>query len=730
MRTSAPAILLVIGLLPGIAFGIEVSGDVWGTWSPDNNPYEVVGELRVPPESTLVIEPGVYVNFKGHYKFIIDSLALLLAVGTETDSIIFTAEDPDSGWHGIRFLQADSSSQIGYCRLEHGKAVGDVHVDRNGGAIYCYYSSPAIRNSSLTHNCATYYGGGIYCYSSSPTISDNHISSDSAFYRGGGIHCSQSNPVISGNIIDGNYADEEGAGICCRDRSSPRIAGNTIAGNSSLYIGAGISSTLDSRPTIEGNTISENSTEGGGGGICCLNAGAAIRDNVVVGNSAWSGGGVFCDHADVTIENNTISGNLATGDYGGGGIFCYYSNPLIAGNTLSENSAYDYWSEYASGGGIYCGDSNPMVVSNTMSGNAARYAGGAVFCYSYSAPTMICNTISGNSADSFGGGIACYLSSDPTVTNTILWADTAPEGSEIYVENSSPTVRYSDVQGGWPGTGNIDADPMFAGPHNRNFHLRWHSPCINAGDPSLTDPDGTRSDIGALYFNQDVLGIVELYPHHTPILIPPEGGDLIYDGWVFNFRGHAGRADIWTYTFVPEVGRYGPLDLYENVRIPTDSLGKDHITQRVPGVAPQGDYVFVAYVGEYPSTIIDSSCFYFTKTGSATGGIADWESPKRWFDGGLASTGSSLPTCYALGQNCPNPFNATTIINYQLPVDAYIKLDVFNLFGQRLATLVDCTQECGNRSVIWDASGFASGIYFYRLTAGDYTSTSKMVLSK
>ncbi|MFQ5869575.1 MAG: hypothetical protein ACE5JC_06710, partial [Candidatus Zixiibacteriota bacterium] len=77
MRALTIPILLWIAVLPVIASGIEVSGDVWGTWSPVNNPYEVVGELRVPPESTLVIEPGVFVDFQGHYKFIVDSLATL-----------------------------------------------------------------------------------------------------------------------------------------------------------------------------------------------------------------------------------------------------------------------------------------------------------------------------------------------------------------------------------------------------------------------------------------------------------------------------------------------------------------------------------------------------------------------------------------------------------------------------------------------------------------------------
>ena len=318
------------------------------------------------------------------------------------------------------------------------------------------------------------------------------------------------------------------------------------------------------------------------------------------------------------------------------------------------------------------------------------------------------------------------------MNNNILWGDTAPNGPEIYVESCNPAVTYCDIQGGWPGTGNIDADPIFAGPYNEDYYLRWHSPCIDAGDPdpSYNDPDGTRNDMGAFYFNQDVDGIVEVYPLGEPILIPPEGGDLIYDGWVFNFFGHPGRADIWTYAFVPGMGRYGPIDLYENVRIPADSIGMNEISQHVPGVAPEGDYVFVAYVGDYPSTIIDSSCFYFTKTGSIADGIADWQSLKGWFRGDFLSTASGLPTHYALSQNYPNPFNATTIINYQLPADGHVKLEVYNTLGQKVGTLVDDKQEAGYRSASWDASEVSSGLYFYKLTAGDFTETRRMMLVK
>lgn len=77
-----------------------------------------------------------------------------------------------------------------------------------------------------------------------------------------------------------------------------------------------------------------------------------------------------------------------------------------------------------------------------------------------------------------------------------------------------------------------------------------------------------------------------------------------------------------------------------------------------------------------------------------------------------------------------NRIPATTVIGYQLPLDATVKLEVFNTLGQKVATLADGRQQPGYRSVIWDASDVSSGLYFYKLTAGDFTEARRMMLVK
>ena len=90
----------------------------------------------------------------------------------------------------------------------------------------------------------------------------------------------------------------------------------------------------------------------------------------------------------------------------------------------------------------------------------------------------------------------------------------------------------------------------------------------------------------------------------------------------------------------------------------------------------------------------------------------------------------SVPLSFSLGQNYPNPFNAQTKISYSLPKASNARLDIFNLLGQKIETLFEGHQQAGEHSVAWDASGFSSGIYFYKLVAGDKVFTKRMTVVK
>lgn len=90
----------------------------------------------------------------------------------------------------------------------------------------------------------------------------------------------------------------------------------------------------------------------------------------------------------------------------------------------------------------------------------------------------------------------------------------------------------------------------------------------------------------------------------------------------------------------------------------------------------------------------------------------------------------SLPKEFALIGSFPNPFNASSTIKYDLPRQAHVQLEIFNLLGQSVATLIDGSQPAGHHSIIWNASAMPSGVYFYRLRADDFQDTRKMLLLK
>ncbi|MBI3189881.1 MAG: T9SS type A sorting domain-containing protein, partial [Ignavibacteriales bacterium] len=91
---------------------------------------------------------------------------------------------------------------------------------------------------------------------------------------------------------------------------------------------------------------------------------------------------------------------------------------------------------------------------------------------------------------------------------------------------------------------------------------------------------------------------------------------------------------------------------------------------------------------------------------------------------------AELPEHFMLYQNFPNPFNPTTVISYQLPVDSWVRLKVYNMLGQEVATLMDEVQDAGYKRVEWNAERLPSGVYFSRMIAGEFKDTKKLILMR
>ena len=138
---------------------------------------------------------------------------------------------------------------------------------------------------------------------------------------------------------------------------------------------------------------------------------------------------------------------------------------------------------------MYNDDSSPTLINCTFSGNSA-YAGGGICNHPISSPTLISCTFSGNSAYDEGGGLCNWEECEPTLSNCIVWGNTAPTEPQIYDYSSTTSAIFSCIQGGWLGTGNIEAEPLFMdadgpddvpGTPDDNLRLQPGSPCIDAG---------------------------------------------------------------------------------------------------------------------------------------------------------------------------------------------------------------------------------------------------------
>lgn len=268
---------------------------------------------------------------------------------------------------------------------------------------------------------------------------------------------------LQGFTVTGGFASIGAGGIVCSGGATPTVEDCIVRGNRGKF-GGGVSGSpvlrrcviLDNTaslthgggvygaPQMEFCVVASNSaTSADGGGVYLVGGSATIRDCVVIENGAVfansSGGGIYIDStATATIERTVIAANFATG-----GAFA------------------------GLGGGVYAEAPGSRVTSCAVIGNSV--SGSSTLGAGLFGPLVVENTIV---RDNLGG---------PDVSNT---------GS----------VSYSDVTGGYPGIGNTDVDPLFVDEVGRDLHLLATSPLIDAGDPALLDPDGSRSDIGVFPF--------------------------------------------------------------------------------------------------------------------------------------------------------------------------------------------------------------------------------------
>jgi hypothetical protein len=286
---------------------------------------------------------------------------------------------------------------------------------------------------------------------------------------GGGINIFQSGAKICNNIIENNSVDynnyTHGAGILADVYSNSLIIENNVIRNNSANASVGTN----------------------GGGIGMWNTGyARIANNKIIDNTvtcsvrAW-GGGIHCNGVsrEVYILNNIISGNeCTTNAHGGGGIAIYNGTPTIKNNLIAHNSTLKGGGVLVESGSYSLSSSGIEIQGKSLQNNRSKNPGKANSKLTQSETLLENNTIVDNTVILYGGGIFISVGT-PEIMNCIVWGNTQVAGSQIY---GTANVQYSDVEGGYIGTGNIIMDPNFI-TDNPYYLLSSSSPCIDRGNP-------------------------------------------------------------------------------------------------------------------------------------------------------------------------------------------------------------------------------------------------------
>ena len=497
-------------------------GNVSGTWTQANSPYHVNGNIDIPMNSTLTIEPGTDVYFTGEYEFNVHGQ--LIAEGTETDSIYFHADSLGSQdawpyytgfWYGITFHATDSTNQaasvLKYCKVSH-----------------CYERWIDTGNASLKFNRR--FGGGILYYKSNVDLSNSRI--DQSYNPGNSIIAIYSSGLIdsvriadAGTIellhseVDITDSRIEGAKGIALDHATSNIINTKISNNNYYFISSRF-----------GHIQAEYSF------VNLLNC--EINNN--------AGTGINAHQSIVNLLRTNISGNA-----GRGGSFVESPTSFINCN-IRENAEIGLFFNSST---LWSDTTFIADIQNTI---VAKNGGtGMHFIANNGANIKNCVVADNTSSESWGGikvGTTDLINS----TNSI-----------VYNNGSNPDFqagglyRYSIVQGNYVGsdtdTTNLqNYDPLFRDAANGDYRLKttestyfYNSPGIDAGDPEISDwlldtetagLATSRSDIGAYggannwwnielsppcHFKGDVSGIWECERIYVDgDILVPEGDTL------------------------------------------------------------------------------------------------------------------------------------------------------------------------------------------------------------
>jgi len=433
--------------------------------------FSIIRADNLNPKTVHLLE-GIYSSSTNEETLPINIIDYVNIIGVSESNVVMDGENLSAlfEYHNnhlsiISDLTLKNGNGLGISIINSDLELQNITISNNTGhGISIINSDLELQNITTSNNT----GHGMYGQNSNLGIDNTEVIQNG----GSGIYCENTNIGIENSILKLN----NGYGIYCHTADSLVMEYLTISENGDR----GIFMFYASYSNIIDVIIEENN----GGGIRLGFSDPVITDVIISNNSAINGGGLYCsNNSNPYLENIHITNNSVSGT--GGGIYCsYISDPILTNVQITGNTAED-----DGGGLVILGQCNPMLINTTIAGNSSNGAGGAVYC---------------------------QPNANPVIVNSILW-NNLPH--EIY--GNTLDVQYTNVQGGWEGEGNIDADPLFTGSGDYPFALSDQSLCINAGNPDTTGlnlPEfdlagnprfrGGRIDMGA-YENQNVSTFIQ-----------------------------------------------------------------------------------------------------------------------------------------------------------------------------------------------------------------------------
>lgn len=448
------------------------------------------------------------------------------------------------------------------------------------------------------------------------------------------------------------------------------------------------------------------------------------RANGAAENSRW-GGAFYTQYGVINFENCRFLRNSA---YTGAAIFGHLSTVNFTHCEIFRNS--NDWK----GGAINFNTVNVNLIYTAICHNSAVYEAGGIYAWLGNINVTNC-TICNNSA-SEGGGIFNYPSTTYIdVINSIIYNN---ECGNI----SGPgycSITFSNIGGGWPGTGNINENPMFINPGLDNYRLLPESPCIDAGDPnSPPDPDGTIADMGAYYYDQSGPGInlfLDVEPVNPPIIIPPQGGSFEYT-LLITYDGPAYAVfDAWIEFLLPNGTVTDPCYIHPDIYLASADTIFRQLALQVSAWAMPGVYEFRGYLGDSPDSVYASDFFTFEKEamyGAAPAGQTAYATLSGWDWSETidlpCQSAAIIQDLHLTG--APNPFNPETTLRFSLPSAGIVSLKIYDVAGRAVATLLDREMDPGWHAVKFDGNYLPSGLYLAVLKSNQYQAVERLLLIK